>query len=86
MHATIPASPDSGGIRPLGARVGLAVDSLFGESQTVIKPLGRLLGEVPGITGSAILGSGRVALILDVPAVVREATASGSAESMRGRT
>ena len=54
-------------------RVGLVVDRLFGESQTVIKPLGRVLGELPGVSGSAILGNGRVALILDVDGLLREA-------------
>jgi two-component system chemotaxis sensor kinase CheA len=56
-----------------GARVGLAVDALLGESQTVIKPLGRMFQGIRGISGSAILGDGRVALILDVPGLLREA-------------
>jgi two-component system, chemotaxis family, sensor kinase CheA len=55
-----------------GCRAGLAVDLLHGESQTVIKPLGRLLHGLPGIAGSAVLGDGRVALILDVPALLKE--------------
>jgi len=46
---------------------------LLGEGQVVVKPFGRLLRDVPGITGSTILGSGRVALILDVPALVQSA-------------
>jgi len=54
-------------------RAGLAVDAVHGRSQTVIKPLGRLFRAVRGISGSAILGDGRVALILDVPALMREA-------------
>jgi two-component system, chemotaxis family, sensor kinase CheA len=54
-------------------RVGLVVDRLFGENQTVIKPLGRTLGDLPGVSGSAILGSGRVALILEVEGLMREA-------------
>jgi two-component system chemotaxis sensor kinase CheA len=62
-------------------RVGLVVDRLFGESQTVIKPLGRVLGELPGVSGSAILGNGRVALILDVEGLLREALRSDVAES-----
>jgi two-component system chemotaxis sensor kinase CheA len=53
---------------------GLTVDSLFGQSQTVIKPLSKMFRGLPGIAGSTILGSGRVALILDVPALLREAT------------
>ncbi len=52
---------------------GLAVDALLGESQTVVKPLGRLFREVPGVSGSTVLGSGRVALILDVAGLLREA-------------
>jgi two-component system chemotaxis sensor kinase CheA len=55
-----------------GGRVGLAVDSLFGESQTVIKPLGKLFQDLPGISGSTIMGNGHVALILDVPGLVRQ--------------
>jgi len=50
---------------------GLAVDALYGASQTVIKPLAHLFKDVPGVSGSAILGNGRVALILDVPALLR---------------
>lgn len=56
-----------------GRRTGLAVDVLHGETQTVIKPLGRALRGTPGIAGSAILGSGEVGLILDVPALLKEA-------------
>jgi two-component system chemotaxis sensor kinase CheA len=48
------------------------VDAPLGESQTVIKPLGRMFQGVRGIAGSAILGDGRVALILDVPGLLRD--------------
>ena len=54
-----------------GGQAGLAVDALLGEGQTVVKPLGRLFRRLPGVAGSAILGDGRVALILDVPALMR---------------
>ena len=54
-------------------RAGLAVDQLLGESQAIIKPLDRLFHKVPGISGSTILGDGRVALILDVTTLMREA-------------
>lgn len=54
-------------------RAGIAVDDLLGELQAVIKPLGRLFRGMPGVSGSTILGNGRVALILDVPAVCGEA-------------
>ena len=60
-------------------QVGLVVDRLFGENQTVIKPLGRALGDVPGVSGSAILGNGRVALILEVEGLLREALRSRAA-------
>ncbi|MGZ8518561.1 MAG: chemotaxis protein CheA [Candidatus Binatia bacterium] len=55
-----------------GAKTGLAVDSLQGARQTVIKSLGDQFRDLPGISGSAILGNGRVALILDVAALMRE--------------
>ncbi len=51
-------------------RAGLVVDKLMGEFQTVIKPLGNLFKNVRGVGGSTILGSGEVALILDVPQLV----------------
>jgi two-component system chemotaxis sensor kinase CheA len=56
-----------------GKRAGLAADELLGEQQAVIKPLGRLFRGIPGVSGSTILGNGRVALILDVPALCEEA-------------
>jgi len=52
-------------------QAGLVVDTLHGATQTVIKPLAHLFKDVPGVSSSAILGSGRVALILDVPALLR---------------
>jgi two-component system chemotaxis sensor kinase CheA len=45
---------------------GIEVEVLLGQNQTVIKPLGRLFKSLRGISGSSILGSGEVALILDV--------------------
>jgi two-component system chemotaxis sensor kinase CheA len=60
-----------------GGRAGLVVDTLFGESQTVIKPLGKLFHGVVGVSGSAIMSDGRVALILDVPALLRKIHADG---------
>lgn len=50
-----------------GVRVGLVVDQLLGEFQTVIKPLNKLFGTAHGLGGFTILGSGAVALILDIP-------------------
>ena len=55
-----------------GMKAALVVDQLYGAQQTVIKPLGKKFQELPGIAGSAILGSGRVALILDAVGLMRE--------------
>jgi two-component system chemotaxis sensor kinase CheA len=71
---TIPARESVVLVEHAGARAGLAVDGLRGESQAVVKPLDRLLRGSDAITGSTILGDGRVALVLDVPAIFQEAT------------
>ncbi|MFT3858503.1 MAG: chemotaxis protein CheA [Aquabacterium sp.] len=79
-------SPNTGGRRSLvvardgSTRIGLVVDKLHGEYQTVIKPLSSLFRHLRAIAGSTILGSGDVALVLDVPALVSyaiEATRPG---------
>ncbi len=54
-------------------RAGLAVDVVHGESEAVIRPLGRLFRSLPGVSGVTILGNGRVALILDVASLLRRA-------------
>jgi two-component system chemotaxis sensor kinase CheA len=54
-----------------GRRSGLVVDQLMGEFQTVIRPLGEVFNGIDGISGFTILGTGNVALILDVPGLVR---------------
>lgn len=54
-------------------RAGLAVDALLGQGQTVIKPLGKPVQGLPGLAGSSLMGDGRVALILDVPALLQQA-------------
>ena len=56
------------------SKAGLVVDELLGEFQTVIKPLGNLFRHLRAISGSTILGSGEVALILDVPSLIHFAT------------
>ena len=65
-------------VRCADRRVGIVVDELLGELQTVIKPLSRLFKHVNSIGGSTILGSGRVALILDVPNVIKQCLAACS--------
>ncbi len=53
-----------------GKRCALMVDELLGQQQVVVKSLGRSLGQIPGVSGGAILGDGRVGLILDAAGVV----------------
>jgi two-component system chemotaxis sensor kinase CheA len=65
-------------------QAGLIVDQLHGELQTVIKPLGLMFQHLLGIGGSTILGSGRIALILDIPGLLRHLQSqvdAGGAES-----
>lgn len=75
-------------VQHLGTRVGLVVDTLLGTNQTVIKPLGRAFRDLPaGFSSSAILGNGRVALILDVGRAVRLAATddrAGEAPAVTG--
>lgn len=54
-----------------GQKAGIVVDQLMGEFQTVIKPLSSMFRHLRGIGGSTILGSGEVALILDVQTLVQ---------------
>jgi len=61
-------------VNAAGRKAGLVVDELKGEFQAVIKPLGRLFEKLRGISGSTILGSGEVALVLDVTALLDEAS------------
>ncbi len=54
-----------------GRQGRLVVDTVIGDHQTVIKSLGRFYQDVEGISGATILGDGTVALILDIPKLVR---------------
>ena len=56
-----------------GVRIALRVDELLGQQQVVVKNLEANYGPVPNISGATIMGDGRVALILDVAALVRRA-------------
>jgi two-component system chemotaxis sensor kinase CheA len=60
-----------------GRRTGLVVDQVIGQHQTVIKPLGRVYRGVEEVSGATILGDGRVALIIDLPKLVRSAEKEG---------
>jgi two-component system chemotaxis sensor kinase CheA len=72
-------------VKYAGKRIGLVVDDLLGEAQTVIKPLGKMFQGLSGIGGSTILGDGKVALILDVPGLVRRVEESPSGQTTRSR-
>ncbi|MGV3488263.1 MAG: chemotaxis protein CheW [Tuberibacillus sp.] len=58
-------------IRHGSKSAALACDRLVGQLEIVIKPLGKYLGDVEGISGATILGDGRLALILDAPAFIK---------------
>jgi len=63
------------------ATVGLAVDEVIGQQQTVIKNLGRIYRDVRGISGATIKGDGGIALIIDVDPLVRD-VARAEAEAL----
>ena len=77
----IPGSPPP--IEPVvvvtveGTRLGVTVDRVVGEHQTVIKSLGRLYRDVEEFSGATIRGDGTMALILDVPALARREAEHG---------
>jgi two-component system, chemotaxis family, sensor kinase CheA len=54
-----------------GRQVGLLVDQLLGKQEVVIKPLGRAFSHLRGVAGGAILGDGRVGLILDASGILQ---------------
>ncbi|MEZ5508604.1 MAG: chemotaxis protein CheW [Gammaproteobacteria bacterium] len=49
----------------------LVVDQLIGQEEVVIKPLGKMLHGTPGMAGATITGDGRIALILDIPSMLK---------------
>ncbi|MCF1426689.1 MAG: chemotaxis protein CheA [Shewanella sp.] len=51
--------------------VGFVVDSLIGQEEVVIKPLGKLLQGTPGMAGATITSDGGIALILDIPSLIK---------------
>lgn len=60
-------------VRDGGVRIGLVVDRLLGEHQTVIKPLAGIFQHLKALAGSTILGSGDVALVLDMQGLMAAA-------------
>ena len=57
-------------VEDTGSRVGLVVDALLGKQEVVIKSLGETFASVRGLAGGAILGDGRIGLILDAHGIV----------------
>ncbi len=64
-------------------KVAIVVDRLIGELQTVIKPLGKIFKNLEWTIGATILGTGEVALILDVPRLIQYIQAINSKEEVR---
>ncbi len=58
-------------------RVGFVVDQLIGQEEVVIKPLGKMLHGTPGMAGATITGDGTIALILDVPSMLKRYASHG---------
>ena len=52
-------------------QIGLVVDELMGQEEVVIKPLGALLHGTAGLAGATITGDGGIAIILDIPGLMR---------------
>jgi two-component system chemotaxis sensor kinase CheA len=65
-------------VRHAEQRVGIVVDRVLGSHQTVIQPLGRFCRGIEMLSGSTIMGDGRVALILDVAGLVRQSAGASS--------
>ncbi|MBV0934008.1 chemotaxis protein CheA [Marinobacterium weihaiense] len=57
-------------------RVGFVVDQLVGQEEVVIKPLGSILHGTPGLSGATITGDGRIALIIDIPNLLKHYASS----------
>ena len=64
-------------VRDGAVRIGLVVDRLLGEHQTVIKPLAGIFRQLKALAGSTILGSGDVALVLDMQGLMAAALQAG---------
>jgi two-component system chemotaxis sensor kinase CheA len=60
-------------VRRGDGRAGLVVDGVLGRKQAVLKHLGRALGKVPGVLGGTVTEAGDMALVVDVPELLREA-------------
>lgn len=57
-------------------RVSFTVEELYGDEEIVVKPLGKIFGEIEGISGATITGDGNVVLILDLAGILKRITHS----------
>lgn len=78
----LPGAPDARRrvvvVRADGGRIGLVVDDILGQNQTVIKPLSPWHSGIDGLAGATILGDGSIALIIDVATLCRGLTGAAS--------
>jgi len=75
----LPRNPPAIVIESLGRRAAVACDQLLGEEEVVIKSLGAILAGMPGYLGAAILGDGRIALVLDPSHLLSKASTEARA-------
>jgi two-component system chemotaxis sensor kinase CheA len=84
LHELFPSGPAQGErasgvmlvVEADGAKIALLVDELLGQQQVVVKSLETNYRKVAGVSGATILGDGRVAMILDVSALIRRTRAA----------
>ncbi|MCP3139082.1 chemotaxis protein CheA [Pyxidicoccus xibeiensis] len=69
-------------VRTDAGRVALVVDALLGERHVVLKPLGPLLRRQPGLAGASVLPDGRLALLLDLPSLLRSSLSIPSSSAV----
>lgn len=74
-EGALPEHPPALVLQHSGTRIALACDRLLGEEEVIVKRLGSILEELPGYLGAAILGDGRIALIVDPAGAAVRATA-----------
>ncbi len=60
-------------------QLGLIVSRLLGQEETVVKPLGKILGKLPYFAGATLRGDGHVCLIMDIPSIIENGLLSGAA-------
>lgn len=66
LEGAVPEEQQVVVVNDQNSKMGIIVDHIIGNHQTVIKPLGKLFKRIEGLSGSTILGDGTVALILDI--------------------